>query len=86
MNQDHTIQNTLMQKLDDEQLEGSSFVFQYVVDAILEIYKVNDIQSSSYIELPGQYKKNQSIINTINDDQLCFLWCILAHLHPVEDH
>ena len=75
-----------MQKLDDEQLEGSGFVFQEIKEDILEIYKVNDIQASSYIELPPKYKNSQSIINIKNDDQFCFLWCILAHLFPVEDH
>ena len=44
--------NTLMQKLDDEQLEGSGFQFQEIEEVILEIYKVRDIQASSYIELP----------------------------------
>ena len=44
--------NTLMQKLDDEQLEGSDFQFQGIEEVILEIYKSNDIQASSYIELP----------------------------------
>ena len=79
-------QNTLMQKLDDEQLEGSGFQFQEIEEVILEIYKVNDIQASSYIELPPKYKKNQSIINLKNNDQFCFLWCILAYLFPVEDN
>ena len=78
--------NTLMQKLDDEQLEGSGFQFQEIEEVILEIYKVNDIQASSYIELPPKYKKNQSIINIKNNDQFCFLWCILAYLFPVEDN
>ena len=78
--------NTLMQKLDDEQLEGSGFVFQEIEEVILEIYKVNDIQASSYIELPGKYKDNKSIINIKNNDQYCFLWCILAQLYPVENH
>ena len=78
--------NTLMQKLDDEQLEGSGFVFQEIEEVILEIYKVNDIQASSYIELPGKYKDNKSIINIKNNDQYCFLWCILAYLFPVENH
>ena len=80
------IHNTLMQKLDDEQLEGSGFVFQEIEEVILEIYKVNDIQASSYIELPGKYKDNKSIINIKNKDQYCFLWCILAQLYPVENH
>ena len=78
--------NTLMQKLDDEQLRGSGFQFQDIDEVILEIYKVKDIQASSYIELPEKYKNNKSIINIKNDDQFCFLWCILAHLFPVEDH
>ena len=80
------IQNKLMQKLDDEQLEGSDFVFQEKEEVILEIYKVRDIQASSYIELPGKYKDSKSIINIKNNDQYCFLWCILAYLYPVEDH
>ena len=80
------IHNILMQKLDDEQLEGSGFVLNGIINVILEIYKVNDIQASSWVELPEKYKNNKSIIDIKNDDQFCFLWCILAHLFPVEDH
>ena len=75
MNRDNTIHNTIMQKLDDEQLEGSGFVFQYRVDGLIEIYKVNDIQASSYIELPEKYKNNKTIITIKNQDHV-FLWCI----------
>ena len=78
--------NTLMQKPDNEQLEGSGFQCQEIEEVILEIYKVNDIQASSYIELPEKYKNNKPIKNIKNDDQFCFWWCILAHLFPVEDH
>ena len=78
--------NTLLQELDDEQSEGSGFVFQEIEEVILEIYRVNDIQASSYIELPPKYKNSQSIINIKNNDQYCFLWCILANLYPVEDY
>ena len=51
----HKIHNTIMQKLDDEQLEGSGFVLNGIVNVILEIYKVNDIQASSWVELPEKY-------------------------------
>ena len=61
-------------------------MFQEIEEVILEIYKVNDIQASSYIELTGKYKDNKSIINIKNNDQYCFLWCILAQLYPVENH
>ena len=66
------VHNTLMQKLDDEQLEGSGFVLNGIVNVILEMYKVNDIQVSSWVELPEKYKKYKLIINIKNNDQFCF--------------
>ena len=80
------VHNLLIQKLDDEQLEGSGFVLNGIANVILEVYKVNDIQASSYIELPPKYKKNQSIKNIKNKNQFCFLWSILAYLYPVENN
>ena len=74
-----------MQKLDDEQLEGSSFVLNGIDDVILEIYKVNDIQASSWVELPEKFRNIKSIINIKNNDQFCFLMCILAYFYPVGD-
>ena len=47
-----------MQKLDDLQLEGSGFRFQEMEEVTLEIYKVNDIKASSWVELPPKYKNN----------------------------
>ena len=61
--EDHTIHNKLMQKLDDLQLEGSGFRFQEMEEVTLEIYKVNDIKASSWVELPPKYKNNKLIIN-----------------------
>ena len=36
--------------------------------------------------MPEKYKNKKSIIIIKNNDQFCFLWCILSHLCPVEDH
>ena len=77
--------NSLMQQVDDEQLEGSGFQFEGIKVAILEVYKIRDIQASSYIPLPPKYKNNKSILNIQNTDVFCFVWSILAHLFPVDD-
>ena len=77
LNQD--VLNNLMQNLDDEQLEGSGFQFQEKEEVILEIYKVNDIQASSWVELPEKYKKNKSFINIQNNDQFSFF---MVHFSP----
>ena len=62
-----------MQKLDDEQLKGRGFVLNGNVNVIMEVYKVNDIQASSWVELLEKYKNNKSIINIQNDDQFVFV-------------
>ena len=54
---DKNVHHLPMQKLDDEQLEGSGFVFKCIEDVISEEKKFNDIQSSSWVELPEHYKK-----------------------------
>ena len=65
-------------------MEASGFQFQYIEEAVVEIYKVTDIKASSWVELPPNYKNSQSIINIKNEDNYCFIWCILAHIYPVE--
>ena len=56
-NDHHTVHNTLIRKIEAEQLEGSGFEFQDITKAILEIYKIRDIKASSWVELPAKYKK-----------------------------
>ena len=38
------------------------------------------------MELPEKYKNNKSILNIENDDQYCFIWSILAHLHKAKNN
>ena len=53
------VHNSVIQKLDDEQLEGSGFQIQEIEEVIIEKYQVNDIQASSWVELPEKYKNNK---------------------------
>ncbi|GFQ93384.1 uncharacterized protein TNCT_369411 [Trichonephila clavata] len=48
----------------------------------IAIYK--PLAAASYIPLPPKLKNKKAILNIKNEDQRCFLWCVLAHLHPVE--
>lgn len=38
------------------------------------------------MELPDKIRFTGGIVNIKNDDQKCFLWSILAALHPVSSH
>lgn len=49
----------------------------------LRINRYVPLKGSSYIELPAKIKAKKAAINVLNNDQKCFLWSILAALHPV---
>ena len=72
-----------MQKV--EQAEGSGWVFMEVIRLILKIDKWDPIKASSYIDIPGKLKNKKAIINMINKDNKCFLWCVLRALNPSKD-
>ena len=55
------IHDKLMQKIDDEQLEGSGFQFQEIEEVILEIYKVRDFKHLHTLS----YQENIRIVNQL---------------------
>ena len=40
------------------------------------------MRASSYLPLPKELKAKQGCLNIRNNDEKCFLWSILASLHP----
>ena len=44
------------------------------------------MMGSSYIPLPAYIRNKKAVINIKNDDQKCFMWSILAALHPGRTH
>ena len=62
---DQTIHNTLMQKLDDEQLEGSGFVLNGIVNVILETHKTTHNKMIFKHLYTMNCQKNLRIINQL---------------------
>ncbi|VVC30199.1 Ribonuclease H-like domain [Cinara cedri] len=48
----------------------------------INMYKYNPFRGASYIQLPKFISDKKVIINIKNEDNKCFLWSILAALHP----
>ena len=63
---------------------GSEWTLQANQSIILEITDYQPIGGSSFIELPKNIYDTKSIVNIQNEDQACFMWSILAALHPTE--
>ena len=69
-----------------EQAEGSGWVFLEVENLTLHTDIWDPIKASSYIDLPKELKNKKAIINMKNEDNnKCFLWCVLRALNPSKD-
>ena len=83
LKQIHTAYNNMKEQHDDYQRRESGWQFDEVHYVKLCMGKYRPLAPSSYIPLPDRIKKNNAILNIQNTDNKCFLWSILAHLHPV---
>ena len=43
---------------------------------------MDPLNAGSYIDLPPNLKNKKAIINMKNQDDKCFLWCVLRALNP----
>ena len=62
--------------IDKTELRGSGWIFQYIESADIILYDISLEAGSSYIEC-----NLKNIINPQNEDNLCFLYCILIHYY-----
>ena len=47
-------------------------------------YKTGELNGTFYVKIP---LRSSAILNVQNNDKYCFIWSILASLHPCEnDH
>ena len=70
----------LVQKM--EEAEGSGWVFLKIKNLTLHTAKWDPLNAGSYIDLPANLKNKKAIINMKNQDDKCFLWCVLRALNP----
>ena len=67
----------------EENAQGSGWVFEKIINITLHTAKWEPLNASSYIDLPPYLKNKKAIINMKNQDDKCFLWCVLRALNPV---
>ena len=76
---------TIKEKMDKlESAEGTGWRLHGIIKLELHTAKWIPLRGSSYIELPKELKDKKAIINIKNDDNKCFLWCVLSALYPVK--
>ena len=68
----------LTTQCDSWQSRGSNFTIERIVKVVVCITKYRP-----FIETPRHIANKHCTINVRNHDQKCFLWSVLAHLHPI---
>ena len=70
--------NHMKGQVENPALLNSRFVFDEVLFTNIDFHQLNLTRGSSYVPLPEWLANNQAIINTLNEDQECFKWAVIA--------
>ena len=76
------IQWDLESRIQNLEMKESGWVFQTVNSMTISYYNTGNMDGSSYVKIP---LRSSAILNFRNDNKYCFLWSILAKLHPYEN-
>ena len=63
---------------------GSGWVVERVEHVDLYVSKYRPIRGNTFSKLPKDLASRKAIVNVQNKDNRCFMWSVLAALHPVE--
>ena len=65
-----------------ENAEGSGYTFVIVIKLVLHTTRWEPLYGSSYMPLDPYLANKKAIINMKNEDDKCFMWCVLRALYP----
>ena len=68
------------------QRQGSNWTLDKVLKIKIHLVKYKPLKGSSYIPLPIKLRSKHAIVNVQNRDKKCFMWSMLAALHPTDRH
>ena len=78
---DEMVEEILEEVDKTREAEGSGWVFEKVIKLVLHTTRWEPVNAGSYIELPQALKNRKAIINMKNQDDKCFMWCVLRALN-----
>ena len=77
----------IQNKIDTWISEGFSWTIKSMDSHYINIVRYNPLKGSSYIQLPSELRNSAiGLFNLKNNDNECFGWCHIRHLHPRENY
>ena len=65
---------------------GTGWAFYAVIKLELHTVSYKPLRGKTWIPLPKKLADKKAIINMQNEDNKCFLWCVLRALNPKDNH
>ena len=75
------VKSQLEHQIQIQETKESGWIFDKINSMKFRIYKTGEINESSYVKFP---LRSNALMNIKNDDEYCFIWSLLAYLHPCE--
>ena len=70
-------------QIQQQEMKDSGWRFDKINSMTIYFYKTSEMNGSNYIKIP---LRSNAILNVENNDKYCFLWSILAWLHPCNNN
>ena len=80
---DIDVKSQLEHQIQIQETKECGWIFDEINSMKISFYKTREINGSSYFKIP---LRSNALINIKNNDKYCFIWSILASLHPCENH
>ena len=78
------IRSQLELQIQVQETKESGWIFDKINSMKISFYKTKELDGTSYVRIP---LRTSAVLNVQNIDKYCFIWSILASLHPCKnDH
>ena len=77
------IKSPLEHQIQKQEMKGSGWRFDKLYSITIYFYNTIEMNGSNYVKIP---LRSNAILNIEKNDKYCFLWSILAYLHPCNNN
>ena len=77
------VKSPLEHQIQQPEMKYSIWRFDNINSLIIFFFKTGEVNGSSYVKIP---LRSNPILNIENNDKYCFIWSILASLHPCNNN
>ena len=78
---DIVVKSQLEHQIQIQETNESGWIFDKTISMKIRFCKTEELNGSSYVKIS---LRSNALINIKNNDKYCFIWSILASLHPCE--